>query len=64
MKAVLEFIFNWMPIIFGIGFVAPVVAAFLNAGGFTEVFGLPALYWGLGIGLVWGSVARFTGRWI
>jgi len=63
-KSVLTFIFHWMPIIFGVGFVAPVIAAMLVAAGFAEPFGLQAIHVGLALGLMWGSIAQFTGRWI
>ena len=64
MKAILTPLFNWMPIIFGIGFVAPVIAAFLVAFGMDALLGQPAIYAGLAIGTTWGIVAKFTGRWI
>lgn len=63
-KTILTTIFAWMPVIFGVGFLAPVIAAFLNAGGMAAPFGVAAIYVGLGIGLTWGLVAKFTGRWI
>lgn len=55
---------SWMPVIFGIGFLAPVTAALLIAGGFDAFLGRAPIEWGLAIGLTWGLVAKFTGRWI
>jgi len=64
LKTFLTPIFDWLPVIFGVGFLAPVIAAGLNAGGITLPFGMEPLYLGLAIGLAWGLFAKFTGRWI
>jgi len=64
LKMILERVFEWMPVIFGIGFVAPVIAAFMNAGGVHSVFGIAAIYIGCAAGLTWGLIAKFTGRWV
>ncbi len=64
LKAVLTPIFDWLPVLFGIGFLAPVIAAFMNVSGLHDPFGITAIYYGLGIGLTWGLVAKLTGRWI
>jgi len=64
LKAVLTPIFDWLPVLFGIGFLAPVIAAFMNVGGIAELFGVAPIYYGLAIGLTWGLVAKLTGRWI
>lgn len=64
LKTILTPIFDWLPVLFGIGFLAPVIAAFMNVGGLHELFGITAIYYGLGIGLTWGLVAKFSGRWI
>jgi hypothetical protein len=63
-KAVLTPIFEWMPVIFGVGFLAPVIAAFLNAGGVAAPLGFAPIQVGLAVGLTWGLIAKFTGRWI
>jgi len=64
LKAILTPVFDWLPVLFGIGFLAPVIAAFMNVGGMTAPFGIAAIYYGLGIGLTWGLVAKLAGRWI
>jgi len=64
LKAILTPLFNWMPILFGVGFVAPVIAAFLIAGGVTDPLGFVPIHVGLAAGLTWGIIAKFTGRWI
>ena len=64
LKLVLGPVFEWMPVIFGVGFLAPVIAAFMNVGGLSNPFGIAAIYVGLAIGLTWGLIAKFTGRWI
>lgn len=64
LKAILTPLFEWMPVIFGVGFVAPVIAAFLVAFGWDAPLGQPAIYAGLLLGTGWGLVAKFTGRWV
>lgn len=64
LKTILTPIFDWLPVLFGIGFIAPVIAAFMNIGGMAEPFGVTAIYYGLAVGLIWGLVAKFTGRWM
>jgi len=60
----LKLLMSWMPVIFGVGFLAPVISAMLVAGGFDAFLGRAPIEWGLAIGLTWGLVAKFTGRWI
>jgi hypothetical protein len=53
-----------MPLIFGIGFVAPLIAQLLARG----VPGAAQAQWplvaGLAIGGSWGAIANLRGRWI
>ena len=63
-KTILGPVFDWMPVIFGVGFVAPVIAAFLVAGGIDAPFGFAPIHVGLAAGLTWGLIAKFTGRWV
>ena len=53
-----------MPLIFGIGFVAPLIAQLLERG----VPGAAQAQWplaaGLAIGGSWGAIANLRGRWL
>ena len=64
MAAFLKLLFEWMPVLFGIGFLAPVFAAMLSAVGVTEPLGFAPIHVGLAAGLTWGLIAKFTGRWV
>ncbi len=64
MKTLLTGLFAWMPIIFGIGFVAPVTAALLEASGIEIPMEANPLEAGLAVGFMWGLVAKYTGRWV
>lgn len=57
-------IFEWGPLLFGIGFVAPLVAQSLDAAEIAAPFGLTTLQLGLAIGIVSGTVAKLRGRWV
>lgn len=64
MKTVIVTVMAWLPVIFGVGFLAPVIAAALVAAGIGAPFGLAPIHVGLAIGVTWGLIAKFTGRWI
>lgn len=52
------------PILFGLGFVAPVLAAIFVGLGWTAPMGLPSIYLGLLVGGVLGGIAWWRSRWI
>ena len=52
------------PLLFGVGFVAPLVAQSLDAVSMTEVLGLTSLQLGLAVGVVAGAVATLRGVWV
>lgn len=52
------------PVLFGIGFMAPVLAELMLAAGIPAPFGLPPIAVGLAVGLAWGTYAYRKGRWI
>lgn len=52
------------PLLFGAGFLAPVIAQAATRSGYTEIAGLPPLAVGLAIGIAWGTRAMLRGRWI
>jgi hypothetical protein len=54
---------NWLPFLFGIGFIAPLVAQLLALAGHSAPFGLPAIVLGLAVGGAWGLYAVWRGRW-
>ena len=60
----LKFIVAALPLIFAIGFLAPLMAQALLAIGWSAPAGLTPLQFGLIVAGVWGLVATFTGRWI
>ena len=64
MKTMLMFVVSWLPVIFGVGFLGPVIAAFVTLAGIDERLGLSPIQFGLAAGLVWGVIAKFSGRWV
>ncbi|WP_304178010.1 hypothetical protein [Phenylobacterium aquaticum] len=64
LQKVLGPLFRFMPFLFGIGFLGPVIAESLVALHQPAPFGVPALYLGLAVGGGWGAFANWSGRWI
>ncbi|MEQ9519606.1 MAG: hypothetical protein RLN89_09220 [Parvibaculum sp.] len=62
--AILKRLYPWGPVFFGIGFLAPLFAALMEAFGIAAPLGLSEIQTGLLIGTGWGLVAKFGGRWI
>lgn len=56
--------FEWGPVLFGIGFIAPLVAQSLDAASVSAPMGLSPVQLGLVIGISLGGVARLRGTWI
>ena len=56
--------YEWGPLLFGIGFVAPLLAQTMDAASLAAPLGLSTAVFGLIIGIVTGSVAKMRGRWI
>jgi len=56
--------YAWGPVLFGIGFVAPVIAQTLEATAVAPPLGLTTIQTGLLAGVLLGSVAKLRGRWI
>ena len=52
------------PILFGIAFLAPLIAQSMVALSLPAPPGLEPIHFGLALGLVLGVVAAFRGRWI
>ena len=64
MQKILGTVSQFMPLIFGLGFVAPLVTQILERTGAAEGLPLPPLAVGLAVGGIWGAVATKTGRWL
>jgi hypothetical protein len=64
MKTVIITLIKFLPLIFGVGFVAPLVGQGLIHIGIDRVWGMSSLVTGLLVGGTWGAIATKTGRWI
>jgi len=64
MQAATKQLFDWMPLLFGVGFVAPLVAQAMGAWDIAAPFGMSRALFGLLIGAPWGLYALVRGRWI
>ncbi len=54
----------WGPVLFGIGFLAPLIAQSMEALEIAAPFGLSFIQTGLLIGAGLGLAAKLRGRWI
>lgn len=52
------------PILFGVAFLAPLIAQSLEAAAVPAPFGAEPLHFGLALGLSLGVVAALRGRWV
>lgn len=52
------------PVLFGIGFLAPLIAQSLQAASLPAPLGLTPIQFGLALGSSMGVIARLRGRWI
>ena len=64
MVQIIKSIFYLGPLIFGIGFLAPLVLQTIQAIGWMPPFGLTPLVTGLIVGGTLGLIAQYRGRWI
>ncbi len=53
-----------MPLLFGIGFIAPLIAQTMAYWDIAAPFGMSRIIFGLLIGAPWGLYAVLRGRWI
>ena len=60
----LKGLFFIMPFLFGIGFIAPLIAALLPVAGITPPFALSPVGFGLLTGGAWGLYATVKGSWL
>lgn len=61
---IVGFLFSLGPILFGIGFLAPVIAAAITASGLDAPAGLSSIQFGLLIGIILGVIARQRRTWL
>jgi hypothetical protein len=61
---VIRLVLTLQPLLFGLGFLAPLAAQVIARAGLTPPFGLTPLIAGLLIGGTLGAVANLRGRWI
>lgn len=64
MQAAVKGLFHWMPFLFGIGFIAPLVAQLMLHFDVAAPIGLSPIVVGLLIGAPWGLVTVMRGRWL
>lgn len=64
MQAAVKGLFHWMPFLFGIGFIAPLVAQLMLRFDVAAPIGLSPIVVGLLIGAPWGLVTVMRGRWL
>jgi hypothetical protein len=61
---VIAFLVGWGPLLFGVGFLAPLIAQTLDALALEVPIAPSNLAFGLGVGTLAGLVARARGSWI
>lgn len=64
METAIKHLFRWMPLLFGVGFIAPLIAQSMAVWGVNAPFGLSRIAFGLIIGAPWGLYAVLRGRWL
>ena len=64
MQAAVQQLFRWMPLLFGIGFIAPLVEQTMAVWDIGAPLGMSRIAFGLLIGAPWGLYAVLRGRWI
>ncbi len=64
MQAALKHVFHWLPLLFGVGFIAPLIAQTMAYWDIAAPFGMSRILFGIMIGAPWGLYAVIRGRWI
>ena len=64
MQKLVKVLFDSGPLLFGLCFLAPLVAQSLAAAGMAAPLGLSPLAFGLLLGGVLGVIAQVRGRWL
>ena len=63
-QAAVQQLFRWMPLLFGVGFIAPLIAQTMSFWEIAAPFGMSRIVFGLAIGAPWGLYAVLRGRWV
>ena len=61
---ILKRAYEWGPLLFGIGFVAPLLWQTMDAASVAAPLGLTTFQFALVIGVLTGMIAKVRGRWI
>lgn len=64
MQVAVQKLFALMPLFFGIGFIAPLIAQSMTALHVAAPFGTTRIALGLAVGAAWGLYATLRGRWL
>ncbi|MEO0982800.1 MAG: hypothetical protein AAFX03_09140 [Pseudomonadota bacterium] len=64
MTFILRKIFEFGPLLFGLGFLAPLTAQIIFRAGWTPPLGAEPLLVGLAVGGLWGLYAQIKGSWL
>ncbi|MFC4254955.1 hypothetical protein GRI97_05930 [Altererythrobacter xixiisoli] len=64
MEVAVKKLFYWMPFLFGIGFIAPLIAQSMAYWDIAAPLGMSRIVFGLLIGAPWGLVTVIRGRWV
>ena len=64
MQGAVKQLLHWMPFLFGIGFIAPLIAQTMAVWDIAAPFGMSRIVFGLAVGAPWGLYAVLRGRWI
>ncbi|MEL6874359.1 MAG: hypothetical protein AAGM33_02685 [Pseudomonadota bacterium] len=64
MEATVAKIFEFAPLLWGLGFLAPLTAQILEAMDWAAPWGLSPLGFGFIIGGIWGIYAQIRGTWL
>lgn len=64
MELAVKKLFYVMPFLFGVGFIAPLIAQTMAYWDIAAPFGMSRIVFGLLIGAPWGVYAVLRGRWI
>ena len=57
-------LFAVMPLLFGVGFIAPLIAQSMAVWDVAAPGGMSRLAFGLAVGGTWGLIANLRGRWL
>lgn len=64
MQAAVRGLFHWMPFLFGIGFIAPLIAQIMQRWDIAAPLGISPIMFGMLIGAPWGLITVIRGRWL